>query len=257
MNNLGGVLYQQGDFRGATNLFENLLNVRKAAGDKLGVAVAKSNLADALRVQGETDRAAGLYEQALKTLKEIGDRSTAAAVAISLAKTMIVKNDFAAARRILREALTTNEEVGAKGDAALNHVMLARIAFLERHPEEFDASLDTAIDELKKENRGADEIEARALQAEVLLARGRTGEAQQALEKAKSIQAADWLARFHLDTAFARLESAKGNDTKAKRTLTDALTQAQETRCVVCQLEVRAALSQIQGEHNLPASRPR
>jgi DNA-binding winged helix-turn-helix (wHTH) protein/tetratricopeptide (TPR) repeat protein len=201
MNNLGGVLHQRGDFRGARKFFENLLDVRQAAGDKLGVALAKTNLADALRVQGETDRAAGLYEQALTTLKEIGDRSTAAAVALSLAKTMIVKNDFTAARRILRESLATNEEIGAKGDAALDRVMLARVALLERHPEQFDASVDAAIDELKKENRGADEIEARALQAEALLARGRTVEAQQALEKAKSIQAADWLARFHLDAA--------------------------------------------------------
>jgi len=114
--------------------------------------------------------------------------------------------------------------------------------------------VDAAIDELKKENRGADEIEARALQAEALLARGRTVEAQQLLEKAKSIQAADWLARFHLDTVSARLESAKGNDTKARRTLAVALAGAQETRCFVCQVEVRAALSQIEGEHNLPAN---
>jgi tetratricopeptide (TPR) repeat protein len=229
-------------------LFENLLDVRQAAGDRLGVALAKTNLADALRVLGETDRAAGLYEQALTTLREIGDRSTAAAVALSLAKTMIVRIDFAAARRILRESLATNEEIGAKGDAALDRVMLSRVALLEGHPEQFDGSVDAAIDELKKEHRGADEIEARALQAETLLAQGRTVEAQQALEKAKSIQAADWLARFHLDKAFARLESTKGNDTKARQTLATALTGAQETRCVVCQVEVRAALSQIEGD---------
>jgi hypothetical protein len=117
--------------------------------------------------------------------------------------------------------------------------------------------VDTAIEELKKENHGADEIEARAVQAEALLARGRIGEAQQALERAKSIDAADWLARFHLDTASARLESAKENETKARRTLADALTEAQQTRCVVCQVEVRAALSQIEGERKLPTSRPR
>jgi DNA-binding winged helix-turn-helix (wHTH) protein/tetratricopeptide (TPR) repeat protein/TolB-like protein len=256
MNNLGGVLYQRGDFRSARKFFENLLEVRQAAGDKLGVALAKTNLADVLRLQGESDRAAGMCEQALTTLKEIGDRSTAAAVDYSLAKTMIVKNDFASARRILHEALATNEEIGAKGDAAVDRVMLARVAFLERHFEQFDASVDAAIDELRKENRGADEIEARALQAEALLARGRTVEAQKTLETAKSIRAADWLARFHMDTAVARLESAKGNSTTAKRALATALTGAQEATCVVCQVEVRAALSQIEGERDLSANRP-
>ena len=71
-----------------------------------------------------------------------------------------------------QEALTANQEIGAKGDAALDRVMLARVAFLERHPEQFDASVQSAIEELRGENRGPDEIEARAMQAEAFLARG-------------------------------------------------------------------------------------
>jgi hypothetical protein len=126
--------------------------------------------------------------------------------------------------------------------------MLSRVALLEGHSQQFDGSIDVdaAIAELEKENRGADEIEVRALQAEVLLGHGKTVEAEQALDKAKNIRAADWLARFHLDTASARLESATGNDAKARRHLATALAAAQETGCVVCQAEVRAALSQLE-----------
>ena len=64
------MLYQRGDFRGARKVFENLLNIRQAEGDKRGIALAKTNLADALCVQSETDRAAGLYEQALDNLAQ-------------------------------------------------------------------------------------------------------------------------------------------------------------------------------------------
>jgi len=55
-------------------------------------------------------------------------------------------------------------------------VMLARVAFLERHPEQFDASLHSAIHELSAENRDADEMEALAMQAEALLAQGKITE---------------------------------------------------------------------------------
>jgi hypothetical protein len=93
MNNLGGVLYQTGDFRGARKLFEDLLALRKAAADRNGVAFAKTNLADVLRVQGELDPVVTFYREALATFKELGDRSLAAAVQLSFARALLATND--------------------------------------------------------------------------------------------------------------------------------------------------------------------
>jgi tetratricopeptide (TPR) repeat protein len=219
LNNLGGVLYQRGDFRGARKAFENLLEVREASGDKNGVTLAQTNLADVLRVQGELDKAISLYEQARATFKEIGDRSTAAIVNVSLAKALISKQDLPAARGVLLEALTVNQDIGAKGDAALDRVMLARVAFLERHPEQFDASVKSSIEELGGENRGADEMEARAMEAEAFIAQGKLDEAGDTVKRAKTLRATDWLARFHLSVSSARLERARGNETTARRQL--------------------------------------
>ena len=256
MNNLGGVLYQRGDFRGARKFFEKLLDVRQAAGDKIGVALAKTNLADVLRIEGELDRAISLHEQARATLIESGDRSTAVAVDMSLAKAFIAKQDLAAARRILQEALKVNQEIGAKGDAALDQVMLARVAFLERHPEQFDASVQAAIEELRDENRRADEMEALAMQAEALLALGKIDEAQGTLARANALQSPDWLARFRRSASSARLEIARKNLSVAKQQLITDVAETQRAGCVICRIEIKGVLSQIDGKRspNPPSS---
>ena len=251
MNNLGGLLYQRGDFRGARKVFENLLEVRQAADDKIGVALAKTNLADVLRIQGELDSPISLYGQARAMFKEIGDRSTAAAVDVSLAKALISKQDLAAARRILQDALKVNQEIGAKGEAALDRVMLARVAFLDRHPEQFDESVKSAIEELGLENRRADEVEARAMHAEALLAQGKLDDARETVEKAGALQATDWLARLRLSASAAQLEAARGNDSAARRQLVAVLAEAQRAGCVVCQTEIRPLLSRIARKHSL------
>jgi tetratricopeptide (TPR) repeat protein len=251
MNNLGGVLYQRGDFRGARKLFANLLDIRQAAGDKVGVALAKTNLADVLRVQGELDRAISLHEQALAIFNEIGDRATAMEVDMSLAKALIAKQNLAAARRILQEALKVNREIGAKGDAALDQVMLARVAFLEAHPEQFGASVQSAIEELGGENRAADEMEALAMLTEALIAQGRINEARDTVERARALRASDWLVRFRLSASSAQLEAARGNDAIARKQLVAVMADAQRVGCVVCQIEIRAVLSQLDGNRSI------
>ena len=251
LNNLGGVLYQRGDFRGARKLFANLLDIRHAAGDRVGIALAKTNLADVLRVQGELDRAISLHEQALAIFNEIGDRATAVAVDMSLGKALIAKQDLAAARLILQEALKVNREIGAKGDAALDQVMLARVAFLERRPEQFGASVQSAIEELGGENRAADEMEALAMLTEALIAQGRINEARDTVERARALRASDWLARFRLSASSAQLEAARGNDAIARQQLVAVMADAQRVGCVICQTELRAVLSQLDGNRSL------
>jgi eukaryotic-like serine/threonine-protein kinase len=242
MNNLGGVLYQTGDFRGARKLFQDLLALRKLAADRNGVAFAKTNLADVLRVQGELDPAVTLYREALATFKELGDRSTAAAVQLSFARALLATNDLTAARRTLEEALATNQEIGAKGDAAMVRVMLAQVSLEEGHPA-FDASVRSAIEELKAERRGADEMEALAIGAEALLRQRKVVEAWDLVQRAQTIRNTDWLAKFRLSVAHARLEAERGNVASAKRTLDALDAEATKVGCISCRVTVRAALS--------------
>ena len=101
-------------------------------------------------------------------------------------------------------------------------VMLARLAFLERHPEQFDASVKSAIEELGRENRRADHVEARPCYAEALLAQGKLDEAGDTVEKANALRTTDWLARFRMSASSAQLEAARGNDSDARRRLSQS-----------------------------------
>jgi DNA-binding winged helix-turn-helix (wHTH) protein/tetratricopeptide (TPR) repeat protein len=242
MNNLGGILYQGGDFRGARKSFEDLLALRKAVNDRPGIAFAKANLADALRVQGELDAAVFLYTEALATFKELGDRSTAAAVQLGLARAFMANRDLTAARRTLEEALATNHEIGAKGDSALDRVLLAKVSLEEGHPEPFD-SVRSSIEELKAEQRGADEMEALAIAAEAMLSQDKVGEAWDTVQTAQTIHNSDWLAKFHLSVVYALLEAARGNATSAKRKFGALNADAKRVGCVSCQMEVRSAVA--------------
>jgi tetratricopeptide (TPR) repeat protein/DNA-binding winged helix-turn-helix (wHTH) protein/TolB-like protein len=245
MNDLGEVLYQLGDFQGAKKICEELLEVRTVAGDRNGVALSTANLADALLVEGQLERAVTLYQQALSTLKELGDRSTAAVVEVALARALIATHDFTAARRTLLEALTTNQEIGAKGDAAFDRVMLAQVAFEEGHPEQFDASVRASIEELKAEQRGADEMKARAIEAAVLISQSKLDEASKSLQSAQAIHNSDWMAKFHLSVVSAQMEAARGNAVPAKRRLDAVGADAKRVGCVSCQAEIQSAAAKI------------
>ena len=186
-----------------------------------------------------------LYQQALSTLKELGDRSTAAVVEVALARALIATHDFAAARRTLLEALTTNQEIGAKGDAAFDRVMLAQVAFEEGHPEQFDASVRASIEELKAEQRGADEMKARAIEAAVLISQSKLDEASKSLQSAQAIHNSDWMAKFHLSVVSAQMEAARGNAVPAKRRLDAVGADAKRVGCVSCQVEIQSAAAKI------------
>jgi hypothetical protein len=125
--------------------------------------------------------------------------------------------------------------------------MLAHVAALRRHPEVFE-TVQAAIEELGRENRGADEIEARAMQAAELLAQGKAQSARETLAKAKAVRGGDWLAGFHLSLSQALLDAAQGNYTAARLALTAAMAEGKRAGCAVCLNELKAAFSGLENQ---------
>lgn len=238
MNDLAAVLYERAKFVDAGKVYKELLELRKAAGDKAGVAYARTNLADVSRVQGDLDEAVRLQQQALATFREIGDRSTVASVEASYARALMDRGDLDGAQQMLREALSINEQIGAKGDAALDRALLVQIENSQGHLVSGD--LAPAIDELRSEQRGSDEMEARVTEAEALLRQGKTEMAGSSLEKATAIRNADWLSRFHLLMATAELEEVRGNSAEARRLFQKMENDARRVGCAICQTKLRA-----------------
>jgi len=139
-------------------------------------------------------------------------------------------------------SLATNEAIGAMGDAALDRVMLARVGFLEHHPDQFDSSVQSAIEELKREDRRADEAEARAMEALAFQAVGKIKEAQEDLKQADALGVTDWLVAFRLSLTAAHLEAGSGNASAAMLKLNTVMADAKRRGCVVCETEKRLEL---------------
>ncbi len=246
LNNLGGVLSERGDFRGARRSFESLLEYKQTSGDKGGVAYAKMNLAGVLWVQGDLDSSARFLEEALHTFRDIGDQGGISSADNAYAKVLILKNDLGAARQTLSEALAVDRKIGAKGGLAVDQIDLAKVDIEDGHIEKVDdAALQSAIDEVHEEQRGADEVEALTIQIEAFLMRGKVASAQQSLARAEAVHHTSWLTKYHLLLATAHIDAAQGKIVASRRTIEAARSQARKVDCGACTLESTIVLSKL------------
>jgi tetratricopeptide (TPR) repeat protein len=256
MNNLGGVLFERGDFREAEKIYETILQVREKQGDKSGVAYAKSNLAAALWVRGKLDESATLLEEALRTFQEIGDRSATTAAEAGYTRVLISKRDFSAARRALSQAAKISQDINSKGDAAGAQILLAQVAFSEGHPQQVDeAALRSAIEEMHLQQRGGDEMEGLAIEIQVLLAKGKTDEAQQILTRAEEIQNTTWLANYRLSLASAEIDAKQGKTNISRREVQSERSKAEKAGCGACELDARVLPSKAQVQNRALTAR--
>ena len=114
--------------------------------------------------------------------------------------------------------------------------------------------MKSAIDELGLENRRADEVEARAMHAEALLAQGKLADARDMVEKASALRATDWLARLRLSASspsWKRLEATTRRTSTSRR----SHDRSAASGCVVCQAEVGEVLSRLDSRHSLRSGR--
>jgi len=72
--------HQQGDYPFAVERYEEGLAMRRALGDRRGIASSLNNLGVAAQERGDLPRARLLYEEALALMRELGDRHAVASV---------------------------------------------------------------------------------------------------------------------------------------------------------------------------------
>lgn len=253
LNNLGGVLVELGDFREAKNDFEKLLEFKQSSGDKSGLGYAKMNLAGVLWIQGEIDQSMKLLDEALRVFQEAGDRTAISSLQTAYSKVLLVKHDLPRARRALSEALKIDQEIGAKGDIAVDQIGLAQVSLLEGHAQQVDeATVQSSIDELRAENRGADEMESLTVQIQAFLARGKLEAAEKSLAQAQAVHHTSWLSNYHLTLAAARIDAAEGKIAISRRKIAAARSQAEKMGCRACDMESALFPSKVDTQGSTP-----
>jgi non-specific serine/threonine protein kinase len=114
LNGLAYLMRNQGDFAAARPLMEESVAIRRALGDRRGLAGSLSNLAGMALEQGEYALARRLYDEHLALCRGLGDELGAADALDRLGILAFYQGDHTGARALLHESLAIVERLGDK-----------------------------------------------------------------------------------------------------------------------------------------------
>jgi non-specific serine/threonine protein kinase len=112
LNCAGLLAYHQHDHVAARALLEQSLALRRAAGDRRGIAIALVNLGMVALGQDDLASARALHEESLAIARELGNRNGIARSLGNLGMVASAQRDFAAARLMFQECLAIMRELG-------------------------------------------------------------------------------------------------------------------------------------------------
>uniref|UniRef100_UPI00145C54A7 tetratricopeptide repeat protein n=1 Tax=Brasilonema sp. UFV-L1 TaxID=2234130 RepID=UPI00145C54A7 len=126
LNNMAGVIAQQGDIPRAITLLEQSLEISERIGDISGKAASLSNMAQVIVQQGDIARAIALWQQSLETYERIGDVDGKAATLGNMARVIAQQGDISRAIALWQQSLEISERIGdVRGKAiTLNNMAL-------------------------------------------------------------------------------------------------------------------------------------
>ncbi|MGV8942099.1 MAG: protein kinase domain-containing protein [Lysobacter sp.] len=127
VNALGIGYARLGQTADAIEQYRKAVNLRRAVGNRRGVATSLRNLANVLSLTGKFDEAAGQLEQARALHAELGDQEGLAATENELGLLAEERGDYPGALEAFRRAMQTWQRIGdAHGSAqALNNIGFA------------------------------------------------------------------------------------------------------------------------------------
>ncbi len=114
LNSLGNMAEHQSDYVGAHSLFEESLALMRESGDKRGTATVLNNLGNVVLAGGDQDAARAHYEQSLALMREMGDKQCMAGLIVNLGNVAEDQGDAKTARSLYEQGLALYRELGDK-----------------------------------------------------------------------------------------------------------------------------------------------
>lgn len=118
----------QSDYRTSRQMFEEVLTIREALGDRAGTAQALNNIGAIELRQGNEAEAKALYEQSLSIRRELGDKSGMAASLLNLGTVAQETGQNAEALQYYQESLVLYGEIGDTGNKTILLTNLGNLA---------------------------------------------------------------------------------------------------------------------------------
>jgi tetratricopeptide (TPR) repeat protein len=178
LSNFADARLSQGDLMEARKLLEESIPEYQAVDDKEGVALNLDSLGDIWRQDGELDKAEAAYRQAEVIARKIEDKNATAYVLSGMWDVALDRGDLPLARKRYEEAFALRNQAGEKQNTAESRVSLAKLAIEEGHAPDAEASVRACIEQFQKEQQADDELTARIVLIDALLAQAKLSEAQ-------------------------------------------------------------------------------
>jgi DNA-binding winged helix-turn-helix (wHTH) protein/Tfp pilus assembly protein PilF/TolB-like protein len=251
--NLGDDRMDQGDLRGALQLYEESMRVdREDAGR---VTIAGDNIANIRQLQGDLVGAKQGFEQSLAAWQNAGDQDSSAYAMSGLGSLLLQEADFSGARKMYEQALAIRTSAGDKLTIAETQLGLADLSLEEAHsPVEQEAAMRQVLQVFQKQKARDDETNAWCILARALLAEGKAAAATEAMQHGRSLAAKSQNPEIRWRTAItaARIETAEKGvvhsaaGIAAKKDLATIITKSRELGYMGIELDARLALAEIE-----------
>jgi serine/threonine protein kinase/tetratricopeptide (TPR) repeat protein/TolB-like protein len=250
LNNLGLLALESGNTAEATHLLEQSVAIARRGSDKNQYAIALEDLASVQLTIGKLAAASKLLTEAMQVLAETHNEGAAANALWSIGDILFAQGDLEGARKKYEECLAVRERLGELALAAATRMSLAQLALEQNHAPEAEVAVRQGIERLRPQNDANAQSEAESLLARVLLAEGKTQEAEAAVARARSLVARTASVRpsIVVTIADAQIRSAAGYPSYAIKALQGAVKQATNSGLLQLQLEARRALAEAEAK---------
>jgi tetratricopeptide (TPR) repeat protein/TolB-like protein len=253
-SNLGVNLVGQGALDEARKQFELSARTAQAMGDQSRVVEAQINLGMVASLQGRLENARRDLETALHQSRESHLRSDEATCLAALGDLLVAQDDLTAASKRYQESLDLRTQLGEKGSIASTQIARAALAIEENQPAEAEPLASAAAEEFKIEKSPAQELAARDVLAQALLAQKKLTDAAAQVTRAAELKVSDIPTQLSFEITRGRLAARSGEDGISR--VSAAEQRARQLGMVPYDLQARLALAEIQAAKGVltPAS---
>ncbi len=240
-NNIGANLTSQGDLVAARKILGDSLQTARAIGNQSGIVEALTNLGTVFYYQGLLTEAKKNIEPAIEKSRELELQGDTIPALAALGDVLLAQGDMAGAEKNYRESLAIGTRVGVKSLIAASKLSLASLILEQDQPQQAEALAREAVAEFQAEKSTDQEIGARDILAQILMAQRRFSEAQAEIESARKLPSPNVLVSIGLDITNDRLRLQTGHASESIQDLEKIINRAKGIKLLTYEFEARLA----------------
>jgi tetratricopeptide (TPR) repeat protein len=240
---LAAVLAAEGRIADSRALGQQALEDSRGFGDQESIGLSEAVLAHALALEGRYPDAIARYNEAIPVLREVHEPLELATTLLDLGDAQLAQGDLAGARKSDEEARDLDRQVPGGFARAEINLAFARLSLAEGRAEEAADLSRAAMNTFAATEREGGRLQAAALLARALIARGNTGEASSILAQIPSPEGRAFPIEAVVQFRIARCLVAANSGRRAEADRTIGAIAAEVSRLGLLPLEKETRLA--------------